>query len=107
MMAPGLAEGASSCKAAIFAAVGVLNGRRFRGGRRRGWRFLLLIWELVVGSLFVSIFEPMVRPFLCLVSLSVLEGSWWRPTFGTHSGVELSWKLFVSKCWLDLREDEK
>lgn len=89
-MAPGMTKGASSCKASIFAAVGVLNGRRFRGGRRRGWRFLPLLWELVTGPLFASIFEPMVRPFLCLVSLSVLEGSRWRLTFGTHSGVELS-----------------
>lgn len=106
-MAPGSAEGASSCKAAIFAAVGVLNGRRFRGGRRRGWRFVLLLWKLVTGPLFASMFEPMVRPFLCLASLSILEDSRWRLTFGTHSGAELSWILFVSKCWLDLREDEK
>lgn len=106
-MAPGSAEGASSCKAAIFAAVGVLNGRRFKGGRRRGWRFVLLLWKFVTGPLFASMFEPMVRPLLCLVSLPILGGSRWRLTFGTHSGVELSRKLFVSKCWLDLREDEK
>ena len=35
-MAPGLADGGSSCRAAIFAVVGVLSGSRLRGGRRRG-----------------------------------------------------------------------
>lgn len=106
-MAPGLVDGGSSCRAAIFAAVGVLNGSKFKGGRRRGWRFLLPVCELVTGFLSASMLSPIVRPFLCLVSLSVLEGSRWGATFGTQSGVELSWGLVVSKCWLDLREDEK
>lgn len=32
-----------SCRAAIFAVVGLLRGCRFMGGRRSGWRFFLLL----------------------------------------------------------------
>jgi hypothetical protein len=36
-------EKAGSCNAAIFAAVGVLNGSRFRGGRRSGRKLFFFV----------------------------------------------------------------
>jgi hypothetical protein len=36
-------EKAGSCKAEIFAAVGVLKGSKFNGGRRSGCRFFFFV----------------------------------------------------------------
>lgn len=56
-----------SCKAAIFEAVGVLSGNRFRGGSRSGCKFFFLTgWE-----------------FLCW-SMSIFDGAYFR-VFGSCS----------------------
>ena len=64
-MVPKFIAPAPSYRAAIFAAVGVLRGRRFKGGKRKGCSVLRLM--LVVPLAFFSVpgYSSTVRPLRC------------------------------------------
>lgn len=93
-----------SCKAAILAAVGMLSGPRFRGGRLRGCRLFLEAAPLGFCSASDG-GAPMVFLELCFRAL----GLRWSLVTGSKTGaldrlpVELLLTLLVSSPWVDLR----
>ena len=94
-----------SYKAAILDAVGVLKGRRFSGGNRRGCRFRLFVltpplgFLSLIGSCSLSMF------FLGRLCLSGLGSSGSRGD-GRSAEVDMLFKLLTS-AMLDLRAEKK
>ena len=72
---PGSKEAGCLSMAAIFAAVGVLSGRRLRGGNRKGCNVRLLTFAPAAGLLSPATPAFMVRALLCLVSRSLCMDS--------------------------------
>ena len=97
---------APSYSAAIFAAVGVLSGRRFSGGIRRGCKVLRLIWTALLAFFSVAGYSLVVNPLLCR-PLSGLSGSPSLEPEAAPSVLEPLVELLLSKGKLVLRAEKK
>jgi hypothetical protein len=106
VIAPASMSKDGSCNAAILAAVGVLKGRRLRGGRRRGCNFLLLIVGAALALISTSEPDPVVRPLLPRASRSTIGASNVAPGLGTHPVVEVLVTLLASNGRLGLRTEK-
>jgi len=105
VMEPKLVAPAPSYSAAILAAVGVLSGRRFSGGIRRGCKVLRLM--LMAPLAFFSVLgrSTLVRPLPCC-PMSGFETSLSPWPDNSPSVLEPPFALLVSKGKLDLRAEK-
>lgn len=103
MIAPLSSTVDGSCNAAILAAVGVLKGRRLRGGRRRGCSLFLFVTGGALAVVSISRRGPSVRPRLPRPSRSLLEASSVAANVGLQAVVEVLATLPASNGRLDLR----
>ena len=102
--APSFIEPALSYSAAIFAAVGVLSGSKFSGGRRKGCNVLLLTVDVPLGFRSVPEHSSIVRSLGRSLSSFVIPFS--TELEGVPSAVEPLVVLPVSKGKLDFRTEK-
>lgn len=102
MIVPGFDTPGRSYSALIFSVVGVLRGRRFRGGRRRGCKFLLLLFVPPLAFFSVPELCSIVGPLRCHVSRSTFGSALSAVWYDSPSAVDVL-ELLTSKGRLDLR----